>query len=387
MPDKIMITTSSRDLRYSFDTNLVGLAVVSLCAAAAVWFLPFILDTFTVNVLTRSLIYAILAVTVDILWGFTGVLTFGQAAFFGTGAYAAAMVLTHLGATPELMVLALVLAIVIPMVLGLIIGWLSFYPGSTALYASVISLVVPIVVTQVVFSGGVWTGSSSGLVGYETLPLDTGGYFQLAGLCLVAIAAGAWMFVRSDAGKVLVAIRDNEARCAYLGLNTRRVKVLLTMAMAGIAGLAGFLYANAPRGGTRKCWVCIRHGNGHLGALGGRGTVWGRSSALSRSTTSVRVYRTLAFPVAIDFRFSVRCCDYRAAGGLAAVVKKLWNVLRPDRDSRRPPARVSLAPKGRSVLDKERGLSTDELLSVQHLAKAYGNLTVLQDINLAISRC
>ena len=315
MPDKIMITTSSRDLRYSFDTNLVGLAVVSLCAAAAVWFLPFILDTFTVNVLTRSLIYAILAVTVDILWGFTGVLTFGQAAFFGTGAYAAAMVLTHLGATPELMVLALVLAIVIPMVLGLIIGWLSFYPGSTALYASVISLVVPIVVTQVVFSGGVWTGSSSGLVGYETLPLDTGGYFQLAGLCLVAIAAGAWMFVRSDAGKVLVAIRDNEARCAYLGLNTRRVKVLLTMAMAGIAGLAGFLYANASGvvapenagfvfGTEMVIWV----------ALGGRGTISGADPRryLDRLPQCEFIGR-FAFPVAIDSGFSVRCCDYRAA--------------------------------------------------------------------------
>ena len=65
------------------------------------------------------------------------------------------------------------LAIVLPMLLGLVVGWLSFYHGSTPLYASVISLVFPIVVTQLVYSGGALTGSSSGLVGYDTLPLDS----------------------------------------------------------------------------------------------------------------------------------------------------------------------------------------------------------------------
>ena len=66
-------------------------------AALLLWIAPLVLDTFAVNVLTRSMIYAVLAVTVDLLWGFAGILTFGQAAFFGVGAYATAMTLAASG--------------------------------------------------------------------------------------------------------------------------------------------------------------------------------------------------------------------------------------------------------------------------------------------------
>ena len=83
---------------------------------------PMLFDRFTLNVLTRSMIYAMLAITVDLLWGFTGILTFGQAAFFGVGAYAAAMALTHLGGSPQVFALALVLAVVLPVLLGLAVG-------------------------------------------------------------------------------------------------------------------------------------------------------------------------------------------------------------------------------------------------------------------------
>lgn len=241
-----------------------------------VLFGPAFLDRFSLNVLTRSMIYAMLAITVDLLWGYTGILTFGQAAFFGAGAYATAMVLTHIGASPALFVLAFAAAILVPLLLGLAVGWLSFYQGSTPLYATVISLVVPIVVTQLIYSGGVWTGSSSGLVGYQTLPLGLPGFFRLTGLCLVALAVLAFVFVRSDAGRLLKAIRDNEARVAYLGLSPSRVKIALTAALAGVAGLAGFLYANASGvvapentgfvfGTEMVVWT----------ALGGRGTIIG----------------------------------------------------------------------------------------------------------------
>ena len=125
------------------------------------------------------------------------------------------------------MAAALALAILLPMVLGLVVGWLSFYHGSTPLYASVISLVFPIVVTQLVYSGGLLTGSSSGLVGYDTLPLELEGFFRLSGLVMVAVTLAAWIFVRSDAGKLLVAVRDNDVRCAYLGVSPKRIQIML----------------------------------------------------------------------------------------------------------------------------------------------------------------
>ena len=73
------------------------------------------------------------------------------------------------------------------MLVGLVVGWLSFSYKATPLYATVISLVLPIVTTQVVFSGGQWTGSSSGLVGYGTLPFGLVGFFRLAGICLLVL--------------------------------------------------------------------------------------------------------------------------------------------------------------------------------------------------------
>ncbi len=174
--------------------------VVATLAALALWVAPNLLDTFAVNVLTRSMIYAVLAVTVDLLWGFAGILTFGQAAFFGVGAYAAAMILGAYGATPTGIGLAIGTAVLAPALLGLVVGWLSFYHRSTPLYASVISLVVPIVVTQLIYSGGEWTGSSSGLVGFDVMPFEIEGYFRFAALVLIAVTLAAWILVRSDAG-------------------------------------------------------------------------------------------------------------------------------------------------------------------------------------------
>src|SRR5690242_20891061 len=101
---------------------------------------PYVLPDFMVNNLIRAFLYAVVALTVDILWGYAGILTFGQAAFFGIGAYATALAFTHIGFSPATIVLAIALALAVPAFVGLLVGWLSFYSGSTPLYASVISL-------------------------------------------------------------------------------------------------------------------------------------------------------------------------------------------------------------------------------------------------------
>src|SRR5476649_1645712 len=127
---------------------------------------PYVLPTYMVNSLIRAFLYAAVALTVDILWGYTGILTFGQSAFFGIGAYAAGLIFTHFGFSPGTACVALGIALAGAALVALLIGWLSFYQGATPLYASVISLVLPIVMTQLLFSGGTFTGSSSGLTGY-----------------------------------------------------------------------------------------------------------------------------------------------------------------------------------------------------------------------------
>lgn len=356
--------------------RLTLMAALALCASLLVVFGPLILDRFSLNVLTRSMIYAMLAITVDLLWGYTGILTFGQAAFFGVGAYATAMVLTHIGASSSLFVLALLAAVLVPLVLGLAVGWLSFYHGSTPLYATVISLVVPIVITQLIYSGGIWTGSSSGLVGYQTLPLGLVGFFRLTGLCLLVLAVAAFVFVRSDAGRLLVAIRDNETRVAYLGISPARIKIALMAVLAGVAGLAGFLFANASG-------VVAPENSGFVfgtelvvwTALGGRGTIFGPLlGAIGVDYLSANLSGELPFlwQLVVGGVFVVMII--LLPGGLASLV-----TVRFGRNKRKH--RLAALPSA-APLD---ALASDvPVVSVTRLGKSFGALSVLKGIDFAI---
>ena len=341
---------------------------------------PFVLDTYLVNTLIRAFHYALVALTVDILWGYAGILTFGQAAFFGIGAYAAALVFTHIGFSPATIALAIALALAAPALVGLLVGWLSFYPGSTPLYASVVSLAFPIVVTQIIFSGGTFTGSSSGLVGYQVVDFSIEAWFWIAGGALIVFGALAYIFVKSEMARVLVAIRDNEERCSYLGINTPRVKILLTAALASIAGLAGFSYANfsavvAPEltsfvfGTELVIYV----------ALGGRGTLIGPlvgtigidvlSSYLSGDLPYVwKLIVGLIFIVVI----------VALPNGIAPLVEAAWRrVVHARRAAGSDRPVVGLCSKPVAAVST----ATLEIVGV---SKSFGSLKVLEGINLTI---
>ncbi|MDR3537922.1 MAG: ATP-binding cassette domain-containing protein [Acetobacteraceae bacterium] len=251
--------------------------LVLLAAIIAVAAGPYVLDTYSVNVLVRSLFYAAVALTVDLLWGYLGILTFGQSAFFGIGAYAVGLISTHVGFTPGLAALSLLAGIAASMLVAGIVGWLAFFYGASALYASVISLVLPIVVVQLLFAGGNFTGSSSGLSGFDSFDdVSVETWFWIAGAFLIVVAGCAWRFVASDAGRVLIAVRENEQRCQYLGLDTPRLKIIAFVATAAICAAAGYGFACyttvvSPEqagfvfGTELVIWV----------ALGGRGTILG----------------------------------------------------------------------------------------------------------------
>ena len=135
------------------------------------------------------------------------------------GAYAAGLAFTHYGFSPATAGLAVLVAVGGAALLALVTGWLSFYRGASPFFATVISLVLPIVLTQVALSGGTYTGSSSGLTGYDTFDLSLEAWYVIAAGGLSIVSLLAWVAVRSDGGRILVALRDNEARCSYLGLN------------------------------------------------------------------------------------------------------------------------------------------------------------------------
>jgi branched-chain amino acid transport system permease protein len=237
--DELLISPSSyqrlRPLMPVVTTLLVSLAIVGVS--------PFLLDTYSVNVLTRSLLYACAALTVDLLWGYTGILTFGQSAFFAAGAYSAGLTFTHIGFGPGAALMALVLGIAAAVFMAVIVGWLAFWHGVSELYASVITLVLPIVCTQLLYSGGAFTGSSSGLSGFESFDLSVEAWFWLAGSLLVVLTTASWLFVHGDVGQILIAVRENETRCQYLGLDTPRLKIAMFVVCAIVGAITGYVFA------------------------------------------------------------------------------------------------------------------------------------------------
>jgi branched-chain amino acid transport system permease protein len=341
---------------------------------------PFVLDTYLVNTLIRAFHYALVALTVDILWGYAGVLTFGQAAFFGIGAYAAALVFTHIGFSPATIALAVALALAAPALVGLLVGWLSFYPGSTPLYASVVSLAFPIVVTQIIFSGGTFTGSSSGLVGYQVVDFSIEAWFWIAGGALIVFGALAYIFVKSEMARVLVAIRDNEERCSYLGINTPRVKILLTATLASIAGLAGFSYANfsavvAPEltsfvfGTELVIYV----------ALGGRGTLIGPLvGTIGLDVLSSYLSGDLPYVWKLIVGLIFIAVIVALPNGIAPLVEATW---RRVVHARRAAGSDRLVVR---LCSKPVAAVSTTTLEIVGVSKSFGSLKVLEGISLTI---
>ncbi|CAA0128676.1 Vitamin B12 import ATP-binding protein BtuD [Starkeya nomas] len=224
------------------DQRPLLIGAMTLLALVMVFLAPMALDYYTVNILIRACLYAVAALTVDMLWGYTGILTFAQGTFFGIGAYAVGLVFTHYGFSPTTAVLAFLGALVAAALVAAIVGWFAFWHGASPLYAGVVTLVLPIIVVQLLYSGGTLTGSSSGLVGFEAFDLEIETWFYIAGTLAVLTTATLTIVVRSDVGRVLVAIRENETRCSYLGINAPRIKIVLFTAMAMVAAMAGYVF-------------------------------------------------------------------------------------------------------------------------------------------------
>ncbi|MCT7307133.1 branched-chain amino acid ABC transporter ATP-binding protein/permease [Ralstonia wenshanensis] len=337
---------------------------------------PFVFGTYLLNVLIQAFFFTIVAVTVEILWGYTGYLTFGQSAFFGLGAYAAGLVFTHGGFSAGYVVLALGAAILATAAVAALLGWLSFYRGASPFFATVMSLVLPIVLSQLLLSGGEWTGSSSGLTGYPTFDLSLSTWYWIAGAALLIVSVLAWLFVRSDRGRVLVAIRDNESRCAYLGINTSLVKIVLLVVTAIVAGVAGFGYGSfsgvvAPEltgfvlGTELIIWV----------ALGGRGTLWGPVvGALLINVATAYLSGSMPFAWQLILGAAFVAVIVLLPQGLVPLLLKPF--------LRTKGADVEPKLIERTLQSTQTPSSTAPALQMEGVAKHFGSLKVLQGIDL-----
>jgi branched-chain amino acid transport system permease protein len=361
---------------------LLRVALVALAAAAVIVAGPWVLDTYTVNILVRAFFVAIAALTVDVLWGISGTLTFGQSAFFGIGGYALAIVFTQFGFGPGAALLAFAAALGVAAAVAGAVGWLSFYPGSTPLYASVISLVLPIVLVQILYSGGTFTGSSSGLVGFESFDLTLESWFRLSGLAVIVTLVTTWIALRSDAGRVLGAMRDNDERCTYLGIDTARVRIGLLVVAAVVAALAGFGYVGfggvaAPENagfvfGTQLVVMV---------ALGGRGSLIGAVvGALLIEVASAYLSSSLPFIweliVGVAFVVVIIVLPGGLLGGLRDLVRAVHRRVAPAPAPVAAPVILATLEHTAAAPDRD-----DIVVEVAGLCKNFGSLTVLSAIS------
>jgi branched-chain amino acid transport system permease protein len=207
---------------------------------------PFVAPPYLLGLLTEVLIIGIFAMSLDLILGYAGLVSFGHAAFFGVGAYAAGIAAVRL--TPHVGV-TLPLALVAAGVAALIIGYLSI--RAAGIYFLMLTLAFAQVLYAVAFKWTPVTGGSNGLSGIPRPALGvlpTGGdladprvFYGFVLVTFVLVYLGLRRIVASPFGHTLVGIRENEARMSAIGCNVARFKLVAFVIAGVLAGLAGAL--------------------------------------------------------------------------------------------------------------------------------------------------
>ena len=249
---------------------LIELGVVVLVALILIFLIPAIISNVRLNQLGRFLALAIATLGIDLIWGYTGLLSLGHGVFFALGGYALAMHLQlaplEAGKLPEFMNLygvtklpwfwqpfdsfgfAAIAVIIIPTLLGSVLGYLVFRNRIRGVYFSILTQAATIVFFNI-FNGLELFNVTNGLTNYKTLlgadvnAAQTQFIFYILTVLLLAVSYGLcrWL-TKGRFGRLLIAIRDDESRVRFSGYNPTGFKVLVFAISAGLAGLAGAMF-------------------------------------------------------------------------------------------------------------------------------------------------
>ncbi|GGA27929.1 branched-chain amino acid ABC transporter permease [Psychrobacillus lasiicapitis] len=212
-----------------------------LVAALAVF--PFVSDSRTWTILlTQIFIFSILAMSYDILLGYTGIVSFGHAMFFGMGAYATAIMLDHFEPTLSVFFLSIAVGMVISGVISFLVGLLTLRLKSH--FFAMLTLAVSGLFLVLAEKWRTLTHGNDGFTfRAPEFFKDRVMFYLLVLACLVLVYFLLRRFVSSPLGRVLIAVRENEQRTKSLGFQTLHYKVIASMVAGIVASLAGSLYA------------------------------------------------------------------------------------------------------------------------------------------------
>jgi urea transport system permease protein len=236
---------------------------------------PFRVSDFTLNLFGKFLAYAILALGIDLIWGYAGVLSLGQGVFFGLGAYAMGMHLmleigtqgVYRNALPDFMVwnqvkelplfwrpffsapFTLFAVVAVPATVAFVFGYFTFRSRIKGVYFSIITQALALSAWLLFNRNALNLGGTNGLSGFKSVfgfTLNSAatqrGLYVATAVCLcLAYLLCRWI-TRSPAGKVLIAIRDSETRVLFSGYSPAAFKVFVFVVAAALAGVAGALY-------------------------------------------------------------------------------------------------------------------------------------------------
>lgn len=222
---------------YQWNNVLLGIIVVALAI------FPFISDSRTWTILlTQIFIFSILAMSYDILLGYTGIVSFGHAMFFGMGAYTTAVMLKNIEPTMGVFLLSIGAGMLIAGMISFFIGLLTLRLKTHffAMFTLAVSGLFLVLAEK-------WRRVTQGNDGFTFKApeffQDRIMFYCVALLCLVLVYFFLRRFVNSPFGRVLVAVRENEQRTLSLGFNTLHYKVIASVVAGVVASLAGSLYA------------------------------------------------------------------------------------------------------------------------------------------------
>ncbi len=234
---------------------------------------PFILTEFYLTILCEALVMSLFALSFNLLFGYMGQLSFGQAAFFGLGGYAVAMLITKAQFN---FWLSLIAGPPLAALVGLIVGY--FCVRLRGIYFAILTLAFGQLIFVIIFKWHKFTGGDDGIQG--VFPPDflksATAYYYLILIIFIGSTFVLWRIVNSPFGQTLKAMRENPERTEFLGINIARYQLTTFVIAAAFAGLAGAIWVPFYRSVAPSYLFWVKSGEPVMAAiLGGPSTFFG----------------------------------------------------------------------------------------------------------------